>query len=89
MARVFIPPAAPLRPAAINPQHPGYLLFRHYRPWDAGANVFIVAGVVTTNEPDYEFTTPTSVFLGGHIHTVTAAEDALLTAAGYTVTGTL
>jgi len=83
MARIFVPPTAPLRPAAIHPEHPGFQLFKHFRPWEAGTNVFIVAGAVTTNEPDYEFVSPTSVFLGGHISPLTAAEDALLTAAGY------
>lgn len=87
MPQYFIPPTVPVRPAAIHPSHPGFPLFRHYRPWDAGTNVFIVDGVVTTDEPDYEQVTPDVVFLGGHISEVTDAQAALLTAAGFTVTG--
>jgi hypothetical protein len=85
MALFFSPPTAPTVPMAVRPNHPGFGLFRHYRNLDAGINVFVVAGVVTTAEPDYEFTTPDRVYLGGHIYVVTQAESAVLTAAGYTV----
>lgn len=89
MALVFIPPAAPLVPMTSPARpNPADTLFRHYRPMDAGINIWIVGGVVTTTEPDYEFVTPDATFLGSHIHEVTASEAALLTAAGYTVTET-
>jgi len=70
---------------AVKPSHPGYGLFKHYRPMDAGTNIYIVDGQVTTVEPDYEFVTPEYVYLGGHINLITDAEASLLTAAGYTV----
>lgn len=89
MTLYFSTPVAPTRPAAIRPSHPGWDLFKHYRPWDAGINVFVVGGVVTTVEPAYEFVTPEKVYLGGHIYEVTDAEAAVLTAAGYTVTDSL
>lgn len=85
MPLYFDPPAAPLVPPTVNPSYPAHSLFRHYRPWSAGLNVFVVDGVVTTVEPDYSLVTPDHVYLGGHIHEVSAAEAALLTAAGYTV----
>lgn len=81
----FVCPTAPLVPAAVNPSHPGYSLFRHYLPWEAGLNVFIVDGVVTTVEPDYTSVTPDHVFLGSHIYEVDDGTAALLTAAGYSL----
>lgn len=85
MPKFFTPPTIPYVPMALKPSHPAFDLFKFYRPLDAGINVFIVGGVVTTQEPDYEFVTPQSVFLGGHVSPVTDAEATLLTAAGYTV----
>lgn len=81
----FIPPTAPLVPTVTKRNHPGFDLFKHYRPWDAGINIFVVNGVVTTDEPDYATVTPDHVYLGGHIHEVSAAEQALLEAAGYSM----
>lgn len=88
MTLIFSPPTAPLIPAAVRPNHPGFALLRHYRNYDAGTNVFVIGGVVTTVEPDYAVTTPDKVYLGGHIHEVTPAERDLLVAAGYTVVET-
>lgn len=85
MAYFFTPPTAPLVPPAPDPKHPSFPLLRHYRPWDAGINVWIVNGEVTVREPDRGTVTPDAEFLGGHVHTVTAEQAALLTAAGYTV----
>lgn len=85
MALIFSPPVAALVPMAVKPSHPGYVLFRRYRNLDAGINIFVVGGVVTTVEPDYQFTTPEKVYLGGHIYTITQSEADVLTAAGYTV----
>ena len=85
MATVFIPPTAPTVPAAVKPNHPGVQLFKHYRPWDAGINVWLMPGnVVTTAEPERE-SDALRVFHGGHIHPVSTAEAAALTAAGYVV----
>jgi hypothetical protein len=82
----FLPPTAPLVPAAVKSNHPGYSLMRHYRPWDAGRNVWLMpGGVITTREPVNE-SDAVRVFHGGHIHEVNDAEAALLTAAGYAVT---
>jgi hypothetical protein len=84
MSYVFTPPTAPARPLHTNnPQHPAWSLFRHYRPHEAGANVWIVEGVVTTRQPAGDLATDDREFLGSHIYTVTDAEAALLTAAGY------
>jgi hypothetical protein len=83
---IFVPPVAPRVPPAVNPSHPGFALFQHYRPWDAGTNVWLMpGGVVTTVEPERE-SDAIRVFHGGHVHVVDDAEAALLTAAGYTVT---
>lgn len=85
MALFFTTPTAALVPMAVKPSHPGFGLFRHYRNLDAGINVFVVDGVVTTVEPDYEFVTPDRVYLGGHIYEVTQAEADVLTAAGFSI----
>lgn len=87
MANYFIPPTAPTVPMAVKGNHPGYKLFRHYRPMDAGINVFIVNGAVTTVEPDYAVVTPSAVFLGGHVHVVSDVIAGQLIAAGYTILG--
>lgn len=82
MATIFLPPAAPLRPAAVRRDHPGFALFRHYRPWDAGTNIWLtVEGVVTTDQPAGSDVLRT--FHGGHVHEVDEAQAAALTAAGY------
>lgn len=80
---VFTPPVALGRPLHTNnPQHPAYALFRHYAPHAAGVNVWIVDGVVTTTQP-VELGEDDAEFLGGHIHEITSAQEALLVAAGY------
>lgn len=81
----FTPPTAPAVPPTVKTNHPAHSLLRHYRPWSAGLNVWIVGGVVTAVEPDLSTVTPDKTFHGGHVHEVTASEAALLTAAGYTV----
>lgn len=83
----FTPPTAPLVPAAVNPSHPGFTLFRHYRPWDAGLNLWVVDGEVTTTEPDYATVTPEHTFLGGHIYEVDDEIATLLVGAGYELLG--
>lgn len=85
MAKFFSPPTAPTVPMTVKPSHPAHHLFKHYRPMNAGLNLFVVNGVVTTVEPDYEFVKPDRVYLGGHLYTLTDAEATVLTAAGYTV----
>jgi hypothetical protein len=83
---IFVPPTAPLVPTTVKPNHPGHSLFRHYKPWDAGQNVWLMpGGVITTREPEQE-SDAVRVFHGGHVHEVDDAEAALLVAAGYTVT---
>lgn len=85
MAIFFTPPTAPLVPTSVNPSHPGSLLMRHYAPWQAGLNVWLMpGGVLTTVEPEFE-SDAVRVFHGGHIHPVDEAEAALLVAAGYAV----
>lgn len=85
MARYFTPPTAPVRPAAIRPSHPAFALFRHYRPWDAGVNVWLLRdGTVTEAEPCGDVGVART-FHGGHVHLVDAVEEAALVAAGYSV----
>ncbi len=85
MALMFLPPTAYVRPMAVNPRHPGYSLFKHYRPIEVGTNVWLLpGGVVTTNEPDPNAEI-VRVFHGGHQHLVDDVEAAALTAAGYTL----
>ena len=87
VVRYFTPPTAPLVPAAVRPRHPGFDLFKHYRPWDAGLNVFLlVDDTVTQSEPD-GLSTVARTFHGGHIHQVSDREAELLIEAGYTVLG--
>jgi hypothetical protein len=79
---IFTPPSAPLRPAAVRSSHPAYALFRHFQPWMAGHNVWLLTdGSTTTVEP--ESAVVARVFHGGHLHEVNDSEAALLTAAGY------
>ena len=88
MPLVFIPPTAPLRPAAIHRNHPGWGLFRHYRPWDAGINVWLLDDYsVTTTEP-VGLDGVRRTFHGGHLHEVDELEAAALIAAGYELTET-
>lgn len=62
---------------------PAVRLFRHFRAGDRGVNVYqLTTGAFVQDQPDDE-TTIVRVFHGGHDNTVTAAEAALLTAAGY------
>jgi hypothetical protein len=83
---MFVPPTDPTVPPVVKPSHPGYELFKHYRPWEAGRNVWLLTGdVVTETEPDND-SDVVRVFRGGHVHEVNAAEAAVLTAAGYTIT---
>jgi hypothetical protein len=89
VALYFTPPVEQGNPLTTGKRsHPGFELFKFYAPHAAGINVFVVGGVVTTTEPDYEFVTPDRVYLGGHVHEVTADEAAVLTAAGYMVVST-
>lgn len=88
MSKVFTPPTAPLVPAAVNPRHPGFALFKYYRPWSAGLNVWLLKdGTVTQVEPD-GLDAVARTFHGGHVHEVDNVEAAALVAAGYTVVET-
>lgn len=59
------------------------LLFRFFTPNARGKNVWkLVNGTYTENEPA-DISDYTTLYLGGHIHTITAAEATSLTAAGY------
>lgn len=88
MATVFTPPVTQGRPltAGIKRNHPAYDLFKHYAPTAAGLNFWIINGVFTTTDPgDTNITLgPNDVaLLGSHITPVTAAQAAIITAAGY------
>lgn len=81
----FTPPLGPGRPYALRRDQPYSSLFRHYGGIQTGINVWIVAGVVTTVEPDPNVVTPDHTFLGSHIYEVDEDVAALLAAAGYDV----
>lgn len=62
---------------------PASRLARHLAPIARGVNVYkLNTGVYTEDEP-VDATTIAVTYQGGHNHTVSAAEAALLTAAGY------
>lgn len=82
MAYTFIPPVRAIGPNTVPGPHPGNDLFRHYRPHDVGTNVFRLPGDVIT-ETDPADGSAVTTWHGGHEHPVSAAEVALLTAAGY------
>ncbi len=85
MALYFTPPTAALVDPAPYSSHPSFGLFRHYRPFDAGINVWRLRdGSITTVEPAVE-SDASRVFHGGHIHEVNVAEAAALVAAGFAV----
>jgi hypothetical protein len=80
---VFIPPTAPLVPATVRRSHPAHSLMRHYRPWTAGLNVWLLDdGSITTTDPANDAIVR-RVFHGGHQHPVDDVEAAALRAAGY------
>ena len=58
-------------------------LFRYLHPGERGRNVFkLTNNSYTENQPG-DMTTVSVTYYGGHSHPVSAAEAALLTAAGY------
>jgi hypothetical protein len=70
---------------------PGARARRFYGPNPRGVNVYVYGdGTVTTEQPIHtttELTTdvvPVTTYYGGHVYLVTAAEAAVLNAAGYT-----
>jgi len=69
--------------APASKRDPASRLARHLAPHARGINVYkLTTGAYTEDEP----TDPTTIavtYHGGHSHTVSAAEAALLTAAGY------
>ena len=86
MPPTFIPPVVLEGPTTVAEPHPGNALFRFFGPRRVGVNVYVLTnGTVTLNHPGVESLVATT-YHGGHIHTVTAGEAAVLTAAGYEVT---
>jgi hypothetical protein len=58
----------------------------HFRGVPIAANVYAMQdGTVIGHEPE-DYTLVRHTYQGGHVHTITAAEAAVLVAAGYTVT---
>ena len=58
-------------------------LFRFLHPGDRGRNVFkLTNNSYTENQPG-DMSTVAITYHGGHVHTISAAEAAALTAAGY------
>lgn len=86
MTTVFVPPVSPGRPLWAKPGHPASSLFRHYAPHSAGQNVWLLDDLTVTLEQPWNDAGVRRTFLGGHIHTVDATEQAALIAAGFTLT---
>jgi len=84
----FTPPTVrDVHLAGDDPTHPGYRLFRHFAPTYRGVNVYIRTDTTVTEDDATHPDDVDRVFLGGRTYTdVSAAHEALLTAAGYTVT---
>lgn len=82
MAQVFVPPITTGMPLAFKKNHPAYDLFKHYAPHAAGVNLWIVNGALTRTEPEVLGVNDLAL-LGSHITPVTAAQAAIITAAGY------
>lgn len=62
---------------------PAKWIMRHYSPLPRGRNVYLLTdGTVTETQP-WDQATIAKTYFGGHIETITAAEAAVLTAAGY------
>lgn len=82
----FTTPSSPLVPPLL-PETRGLqrMLWRHYGSRMQGRNVYIINGVVTENDP-VGGEASVITFYGGHDpYEVTAAQAALLIAAGYTI----
>lgn len=62
---------------------PGRALFRHYGSVTEGRNVYILTNGTVTEADPTDWSTVAHALWGGHIEPITAAEAALLTAAGY------
>ena len=81
---IFTPPVRLLGETTLASPHPGNQLYRHYVPRRVGVNVYVYAdGTVGESDPPLGDITCQRVYHGGHIHTITDAEAAVLTAAGY------
>ena len=70
---------------------PGARARRFYGPNARGVNVYVYAdGTVTTEQPIHTSAelasdvAPVTTYYGGHVYSVTAAQAAVLNAAGYT-----
>lgn len=58
-------------------------IFKYLKPFPRGRNVYkLVSGEFTEYQPS-EMDTVEKIYHGGHIHTLTAEEEADLIAAGY------
>lgn len=62
---------------------PGNALFRHYGAVVEGVNVYLLTNGTVTLQHPADASTVSRVLFGGHTEPLTAAEAALLTAAGY------
>lgn len=85
---IFTPPTRAGRPLWTKRNGPAFALFRHYAPQEEGINVYVLAdGTVTTDDgvagEAQQARTVSRTYHGGHIHTITSAEAAVLTSAGY------
>ena len=80
----FIPPTDELvrwaDPFDLSIEH---RLFRYLHPGDRGRNVYKLTNSSFTENQPGDMSTVAITYHGGHVHTITAAEAADLTAAGY------
>lgn len=97
MSRTFSPPTLDRTPAVL-PDTRGvqYALWRHVRPMAQGLNLFKMSdgtylldqqpSNLSNPDPvraDWDVNVPVFTYYGGHIYTISDAEAAALTAAGY------
>lgn len=79
----FVPPVDYIGQTTLPDRHPGNALFRHYGPRPVGRNVWkLTDGSYTELDPS-DSSVVAHLYHGAHVHEVSAAEAASLTAAGY------
>lgn len=69
--------------APATQQDPATRLGRHLAPIPRGRNVYLLTNGTFTEEQPVDDATVAKTYHGGHVHDITEAEAAALTAAGY------
>lgn len=79
----FVPPVDYIGPTTLPTPHPGNALFRHYGGRPVGRNVWKLKDGTFTEIDPMDPDVVDVLYHGAHVHTVSDAEAAALTAAGY------